>query len=312
MTIGIDEINELYVPETEIRNLKVVNGEVEARMLVGAGGHFCPVARKLGARADRSSLVVAAQEVEFEADPSELARGSVLGHRPELLFCEDLQGYGWCFRKGDYLNIGLGRVDKTDLPSHVAAFGEFLRERGKVACDIPERFHGHAYQLYERVRPKLIDERVLLIGDSAGLAYPQSGEGIRPAVESALMAAEVIAEAGGECGESALEGYRRRVIERFGEPRRGGAGDWLPEGWLRFIAAKLLATRWFSRHVVIDRWFLHAQQPATSLTITHCTVTRNVTHTGSHAAGVGLLRARLARIRLTGSSTLLRKSDLSQ
>jgi flavin-dependent dehydrogenase len=29
---------------------------------------------------------------------------------------------------------------------------------------------------------------VLLIGDAAGLAYPESGEGIRPAVESGLIA----------------------------------------------------------------------------------------------------------------------------
>ena len=28
------------------------------------------------------------------------------------------------------------------------------------------------------------------------------------------------------------------------------------------LAARLLATQWFARHVVIDRWFLHAQQPA--------------------------------------------------
>ena len=30
------------------------------------------------------------------------------------------------------------------------------------------------------------------VGDAAGLAYPQSGEGIRPAVESGLMAATVV------------------------------------------------------------------------------------------------------------------------
>jgi hypothetical protein len=28
------------------------------------------------------------------------------------------------------------------------------------------------------------------------------------------------------------------------------------------IAARLMATGWFARHVVIDRWFLHAGQPA--------------------------------------------------
>ena len=55
------------------------------------------------------------------------------------------------------------------------------------AGPLPERFQGHAYQLYERAAPTLADDGVLLVGDAAGLAYPQSGEGIRPAVESAII-----------------------------------------------------------------------------------------------------------------------------
>lgn len=39
------------------------------------------------------------------------ASSAVCGEMPELYFCNDMQGYGWCFRKGDYLNIGLGRLD---------------------------------------------------------------------------------------------------------------------------------------------------------------------------------------------------------
>ena len=38
---------------------------------------------------------------------------------------------------------------------------------------------------------------VLLIGDAAGLAYKQSGEGIRPAIESGLLAAQAILAAQG-------------------------------------------------------------------------------------------------------------------
>jgi flavin-dependent dehydrogenase len=39
---------------------------------------------------------------------------------------------------------------------------------------------------------------VVLIGDAAGLAYAQSGEGIRPAIESGLLAAGAIVAAGGD------------------------------------------------------------------------------------------------------------------
>lgn len=248
-----------------------INGQIEAKMLVGAGGHFCPVARRLGNRtdpADRSSAgpsIVAAQEIEFEAPAGELSNVRVDPAVPELFFCEDLQGYGWCFRKGNWLNIGLGRVDRERVGQHVAAFCRFLRERGKVGCSIPEKFHGHAYQLYERVVPRLFDDGVLLVGDAAGLAYPQSGEGIRPAVESGLIAAEVVLQAGGDFARDRLAPYAERIEERFGPPRLRGAGDWLPAPLLRFLAAKLLATRWFSRKVVLEQWFLHRGTPPLEL-----------------------------------------------
>ena len=35
-----------------------------------------------------------------------------------------------------------------------------------------------------------------------------------------------------------------------------------PSSLRKFIAGKLLGNRWFTRHVVLDRWFLHANQTA--------------------------------------------------
>jgi geranylgeranyl reductase family protein len=247
----------------------LVNGRVRASLLVGAGGHFCPVARRLGARRIDGSQVVAAQEIEFAAAPQDLRRGSVRSDMPELFFCPDLEGYGWCFRKGNYLNIGLGRTNPAQLSQHVREFVDFLRRRGKVRAEIPQRFHGHAYQLYERVQPALCDDRVLLVGDAAGLAYPQSGEGIRPAVESGLLAAETIAQAHGDYGSGRLDDYRRKIIARLGTPRAASAGHWLPEGWLRVLAARLLASKQFARRVILERWFLHMHEPALTVAPAH-------------------------------------------
>lgn len=243
----------------------VVNGNLEAGTLIGAGGHFCPIARRLGARAVPGASVVAAQEVEFRVDEQALAQCRVRPEAPELYFCPDLKGYGWCFRKGAYLNIGLGRVNAEHLAQHVAEFCDFLRDIGSVTCEIPKSFHGHAYQLYERVPPRLLDDGVLLIGDAAGLAYPHSGEGIRPAVESALFAADAIAAAHPQCSCERLQSYAAAIEQRFGRPRRRSSTDWLPESWLRFAGARLLASQAFTRAVVIDRWFLHAHQPALRL-----------------------------------------------
>jgi flavin-dependent dehydrogenase len=243
----------------------IVNGEIETPLLVGAGGHFCPVARQLGARAIPGATVVTAQEIEFPVSDDAPGAGTARPQRPELYFCEDLAGYGWCFRKQNYLNLGLGRTEAAGLSDHVASFCRYLQEIGTLTCEPPARFHGHAYQLYEYVTPRLFDDGVLLIGDAAGLAYPQSGEGIRPAVESGLMAAEVIAAAGGDYTRDRLAPYARRIEARFGRPRSRGAAGWIPAAWLRALGARLLSHRAFVRRCVLDDWFLHARQPALRL-----------------------------------------------
>lgn len=236
----------------------LVNGRIRARMLVGAGGHFCPVARHLGADLGASESIIAAQEVEFAMTPEQTRQCSALGERPELYFCTDLKGYGWCFRKGRYLNIGLGREDNHRLTDHLAAFRDFLRQRGTIDFDLPSRFNGHAYLLYGQAPRRLLGEGVLLVGDAAGLAYAQSGEGIRPAVESALMATETILAAAGEYREERLAAYDAQLSARFGprQPRR--VGNQLPGRLKSTLARGLMASRWFTRRIVLDGWFLHA------------------------------------------------------
>jgi geranylgeranyl reductase family protein len=240
----------------------VVNDRIRAPLIVGAGGHFCPVARELGARQDHRAQVVAAQEIEFPVSNSQAQAIQVAMDVPELYFCRDLAGYGWCFRKGNYLNIGLGRLDRRGLTSHVAEFCQFLAERRKVGCEIPSRFHGHAYQIYERVQPKLTAEGALLVGDAAGLAYSPSGEGIRPAVESGLIAAQVILASQNDYSPATLVQYEARIRARLGRPRSNGLAQWLPAAWSNFLAHHLMTSRWFARHVIIKRWFLHSSQAA--------------------------------------------------
>jgi flavin-dependent dehydrogenase len=234
-----------------------VNEEFAAPMLVGAAGHFCPVARLLGARESLQACVVTAQEVEFSVSAESLAQGFIDAETPELSFCRDLQGYGWCFRKGNYLNIGLGRLDNRRLSSHVAEFCRLLLDSHKVTCEIPSHFRGHAYQLYERVCSKWHDDGVLLVGDAAGVADAQSGEGIRPAIESGLIAADVIRDCQGHFAPARLAEYEKRIRQSFGRSRHRTLSNWLPAGWLHALGTRLLATPWFLRRVVMDRWFLH-------------------------------------------------------
>ncbi len=241
----------------------VVNGCLQTPLVIGAGGHFCPVARWLGAERQAADVVIAAQEIEFEMDPRQAAECRVAPETPELYFCRDLEGYGWCFRKGDFLNIGLGRMDRRQISNHVADFCATLQQNGRIPGTLPGRFQGHAYLDYGHSPRKIADDGVLVIGDAAGLAYPQSGEGIRPAIESGLMAAEVISSAGGDYGRDRLAAYRDLLQERFG-PRTGGSGprNLRFSGLRRSLGRRLLSNRWFVRHVVLDRWFRHTHQGA--------------------------------------------------
>jgi flavin-dependent dehydrogenase len=243
----------------------IVNGSVRARALVGAGGHFCPVARFLGA-AVGTEPVVAAQEIEVGLDERDDAECAVRPEVPELFFTSDLKGYGWCFRKEGFLNVGLGRLDRGRLSSHVASFLEFLAARGKVPARAASRWHGHAYLLYGSAPRPLLDDGVLLVGDAAGLAYAPSGEGIRTAIESGLLAASVLVEAEGRYARHRLEPYRAKLRARYGALNQASSPSrLLPAGLMTWLGTRLIAMPWFARRVVLDRWFLHAEQPALRL-----------------------------------------------
>jgi flavin-dependent dehydrogenase len=250
----------------------VVNGRIKASLLVGAGGHFCPVARRLGAKPGAGELAVAAQEIEFEMTPTQLQECPIVPGVPYLYFCDDLQGYGWYYRKGNYLNVGLGREDDQRLSAHVDAFCEMLKAQGKIPRTLAGRFVGHAYLLYTHAPRQVVDDGVLLIGDAAGLAYPQSGEGIRPAVESGLMAANVIRGANGAYRRGDLQPYEAGLSARFGGKFTRSLSDFLPLVVKRFVAGKLMSWRWFARSVIVDHWFLHSQEPPLKTALAACAI----------------------------------------
>jgi flavin-dependent dehydrogenase len=282
----------------------IVNDRFRAPLIVGAGGHFCPVARHLNAghhpdaarhpssintRGESSDAhaedgavatgpqstngpqsttdaqpappelpVVLAQEVEFEMTPDQLSGCTVQGDRPELFFCPDLKGYGWVFRKGNFLNVGLGREAEEHLSTHVARFVEFLRGRGKVTFPLPGKFQGHAYHLRTELPRPRHEPGILLIGDAVGLADRQSGEGIRPAIESGLLCADCIVEAGSSRRIEVNEIYLSKLRRHFRNGTTSSAlFKWIPQSLREFAARRLMGSHWFTRRVLLDNWFLH-------------------------------------------------------
>ena len=235
----------------------VVNREFRSRIIVGAGGHFCPVAKMLGADIKAETSVVA-QEAEF---PAALSGCTVppKAEMPELYFSRDLAGYGWRFSKCGFVNIGLGRLDHACLSKHVADFLAFLRAAGKLGDRLPQRLRGHAYLLRASSPRKIGGNNVLVTGDAAGLAYSKTGEGIYPAVFSGLAAAETIIAGGGELGAPALKAYAEALANlgpSAAESARNGI-TLVPSAVAAFIARQLMKSRRFVRRIVLDDWFLH-------------------------------------------------------
>jgi geranylgeranyl reductase family protein len=241
----------------------IVNDAIRAPMLIGAGGSGCPVARMLNGVMHGRPLVVA-REAESCIDAADRDSLAIDPDVPELFFCRDLQGYGWCVRKGEYLNVGLGRLDPRSLPAATARFVAFLESRKKIPPGFPWRWRGHAYAVSAASRRRIVDAGVLLVGDAAGVADPQSGEGIRQAVESGLLAAETVVEAHGQYSRSRLEPYAERLLARFAPPGQlsQALSGIVPASVRTVLGRRLLHAPVFVRRIVLDQWFLHRHQPA--------------------------------------------------
>jgi len=253
-------LGEAFKKMEKIHDGWIINDKYQANLIIGAGGHYCPVARAIDSKGV-SELAVVAQEAEFKMDAQQQSNCSIKKDVPELFFTPDLMGYGWVFRKGDYLNIGLGREDKNKLSGHVKSFCDYLVAQGKIPKDIAAKYNGHAYLLYNHAVRDMVAENVLLVGDSAGLAYPQSGEGIRPAIESSLIAADVIRNCNNNYCSENLQPYNKMMKNRFGE--RLPTPDMmerLPLFLKRIFASQLMKTHWFTKNIITDKWFLQSHQ----------------------------------------------------
>lgn len=237
----------------------VIDDRWTAPMLVGAAGWGCPVARRLNGTPAQSGPMIVAREAEYVLSEQSIGRCAVAPGTAEIYFTEDLLGYGWCVRKGDVMNVGLGRLGRRLDRDELERFGAFVNTRRGVGVPPTSAWRGHAYLAGAARALKRSGDGVILIGDAAGLASDRSGEGIGPAVESAMLAARVIAEASGSYAASRLARYDDLVASRW--QRRSmleaivGA---VPVRVARPLVAPLLRTRAFVEGVVLNRWFLHA------------------------------------------------------
>jgi flavin-dependent dehydrogenase len=232
----------------------IVNERLSAPMLIGAGGHFCPVARHLRRGPERAHPVIA-KEAEFRLSDPDARR---LGSAAALFFCRDMGGYAWCVPKGEFLNVGIGHRNHHRFHACFQQFSDMLQLTGVVQNAALLHWRGHAYLTAGAGARPLVSHGVLLLGDAAGLAYPESGEGIRPAIESGLLAARTLVAAAGRVDRDSLEPYALAVTQRH--PPVRSLSWWSPRASAATGRA-LLSIPFCTRHIVLDRWFLRRGLP---------------------------------------------------
>jgi geranylgeranyl reductase family protein len=234
-------------------------GPASAPVVIGAGGHHCPVARAFGEISEREKPVVTL-ESETRIGCERLAGFAPRPGVPELFPEPDLRGYGWYFCKGDFLNVGIGALDDgRGIRRRSQTFLERLRSSGRLPRGVAlEPLRGHAYSVRGKTPRRLAGPGFFLVGDAAGVARDVSGEGIGPAVVSGVLAAnQALASLGGRADEAAA-GYREAIEARIGRAE-GGIGRRfaaaLPASWLATLANLICRTAWLRRRVVFEGAF---------------------------------------------------------
>lgn len=184
----------------QVRNIRrhhdhwVIDDEFRCRFIVGAGGTHCPVYyhlfKPINPRARDRQIAAMEDEFWYEyADPN-----------CHLWFWEHgLPGYSWYVPKTDgIVNVGVGGVISrikargSNIAHHWRHLTTKLRQL-ELVTGREFTTRGHNYFLRHNIR-RIWTDGACVIGDAAGLATRDLGEGIGPAVRSGILAAHAIAE----------------------------------------------------------------------------------------------------------------------
>lgn len=171
----------------------VIDGKYRCDYLIGAGGTRCPVFRELfrETRPRAKTAQIVTQELEYAYDWTD--------PKCRLWFLQNgLPGYSWYVPKADgYLNIGVGgfahrlKENGDDIKRHWRSLIQQLLDE-KLISEPPANPGGYSYYLRPETDLARRDN-AFIVGDAAGLATRDLGEGIGPAVRTGLLAARSIA-----------------------------------------------------------------------------------------------------------------------
>jgi menaquinone-9 beta-reductase len=191
-----------------------------ARAIVGADGVNSVVARTARLLVNDPRHIALSQRAYVTGFSGRL------GEAAFFFDAEFFPGYGWMFpMSGGMANVGVGILKETCQREGIAVpelFQQFF-EKLKVAHPACRKLKlakpaiGGIVKTYGCAGPNYFD-RGLLIGDAGCFVDPMTGEGITPAMESALLAARVLTGAlqDGNLDAEALSIYEQEHRNYFG------------------------------------------------------------------------------------------------
>jgi menaquinone-9 beta-reductase len=188
-------------------DMVLLDGEIRARVVVGADGAESTVRRLLGVAPNRPAHVAIALR-GYAPVATDLAGTQVIA-----MARRGWPAYAWSFPIGDgRANVGYGhRLDRS------TGRAETLTELDRLlpgAADGITQVRGHRLPL-STSRPRVATGRVLLAGDALSLVNPLTGEGVHAAVLSGMLAGRA-ALSGADAGRR----YRHALRSALGRHLR--------------------------------------------------------------------------------------------
>lgn len=189
-----------------------LNGEpVKADLIVGADGANGVTARAFGL----GTGIIRGVAYEGNVSYGQIDRQRYRS-RSVIELADIPGGYGWVFPKANHVNVGVGgwQSEGRRLREHLVRLCEAHAVPPEAVTDLK----GHRLPL-RRPGTRIASQRVLLVGDAAGLVDPVSGDGMYECFVSARLAAAAALDVLSGTAPS-LEPYEAAVDAALGSLHR--------------------------------------------------------------------------------------------
>ena len=194
---GAKLLTNMLIKDVSLKDDKISvdygKGIIESKLVVFADGPNSLAYRKFGIgfkpEADKTIVSVVC-EVKWEDNPL---------NNYEFYYGYNISpwGYGWIFPKRDTVNVGVGCL-YSKLRSNIIDSLNYLLKKCPLTC---EKLKGREITWLNSalipVAPakQIFGERMLVVGDAAGMADPISGGGILHAINGGKLAGEICIKA---------------------------------------------------------------------------------------------------------------------